>query len=251
MPGAGRLRPVCVFRLPRRMRPSRWFWMGAKSAFRSCGGRPNRGSRGSRNRRLHSSAQPRLEELFVLYACLELGAPCFFCTRAGRRAKVDTLLLLRWRRESLRIRLAVIFQTNPERFSRIVPETQDQVVLTTSGTTGPPKLVPLSRDNLLAAVESHALNLPSKRRNRWLLALPFAHIGGLSILLRSLWARTTVIAQSKGDPWPRNPAEPNLSAFSGSHSALWSSERSSSVTQRSSNSRGGRESTAHLRSRRR
>ncbi len=139
------------------------------------------------------SAQPRLEELLVLYACLELGR---------------TVLLLhpRWTESESRHVVAQVAEIAPYQAgsfqtirsdSAIVPETQDQVILTTSGTTGPPKLVPLSRDNLLAAVESHALNLPFEEADRWLLALPFAHIGGLSILLRSLWARTTVvIAQS-------------------------------------------------------
>ncbi len=135
------------------------------------------------------SARPQLEELLVLYACLELG-------------RTTLLLHPRWT-ESERQRVlaqvaeVALYQATGfqllESDSGTVPEIGDQFLLSTSGTTGPPKLVPLSRMNLRAAVESHALNLPFEKADRWLLALPFAHIGGLSILLRSLWARTTVV----------------------------------------------------------
>lgn len=67
------------------------------------------------------------------------------------------------------------------------------VVVFTSGTSGEPKGACLSRSALLAAAESHAEALPWRDDDRWLLAMPLAHVGGLAIVLRALYARRTVV----------------------------------------------------------
>ncbi len=58
-------------------------------------------------------------------------------------------------------------------------------VLFTSGTTGEPKLVPLTSQNWLSAVEASASHLGHDSSDVWLLAMPLHHVGGLSILFRS------------------------------------------------------------------
>lgn len=65
-----------------------------------------------------------------------------------------------------------------------VPETV-MSILPTSGTTGRPKLVPLSVDNWKAAVEASAIHLGHDAGDTWLIAMPLHHVGGLSVLFRS------------------------------------------------------------------
>ncbi len=56
----------------------------------------------------------------------------------------------------------------------------------TSGTSGSPKIVPLKRRQMYAAAKSSAKNLRPDPNHFWLLCLPLNHIGGISIILRSL-----------------------------------------------------------------
>jgi O-succinylbenzoic acid--CoA ligase len=67
------------------------------------------------------------------------------------------------------------------------------VVVPTSGTTGTPKLARLSHRALVAAAHGSAAHLGVEPDDRWLVALPLAHVSGLSILTRSLVARRTVV----------------------------------------------------------
>ena len=67
----------------------------------------------------------------------------------------------------------------------------DAVVVPTSGTTGEPKGVVLTHDALQAsaAVTSARLEV-DPQRDTWLSCLPLAHIGGLSVVVRSLLTGT-------------------------------------------------------------
>lgn len=56
----------------------------------------------------------------------------------------------------------------------------------TSGTSGIPKIVPLKRRQMLYAAELSAKNFKPRTNHFWLLCLPLNHIGGVSIILRSL-----------------------------------------------------------------
>lgn len=56
----------------------------------------------------------------------------------------------------------------------------------TSGTSNTPKIVPLKRRQILFASKASAENFKPRINHFWLLCLPLNHIGGISIILRSL-----------------------------------------------------------------
>ena len=71
------------------------------------------------------------------------------------------------------------------------------IVVRTSGTTSEPKEVPLSYGNWLWSALGSAAALGHPSDERWLCALPLTHVGGLSILLRSVIAGTTVLLHER------------------------------------------------------
>ena len=77
-------------------------------------------------------------------------------------------------------------------------------ILYTSGTSGQPKGAVLSRRAFAHAVAASAKNLAVSADDRWLLMMPLAHVGGLSILLRCLAARACVVTANP--PGPFDPA---------------------------------------------
>ncbi len=78
-----------------------------------------------------------------------------------------------------------------ERSGATLPNDAALIVLT-SGTTGGPRAAVLSRGALLASAAASAANLGWRDDDCWLLAMPIARVGGLSILTRCLIARRTV-----------------------------------------------------------
>jgi o-succinylbenzoate---CoA ligase len=66
-------------------------------------------------------------------------------------------------------------------------------ILFTSGTTGASRGVVLSRRAFEASARASAAHLGWHADDRWLLSLPVAHVGGLSILTRCFLARATVV----------------------------------------------------------
>jgi O-succinylbenzoic acid--CoA ligase len=68
----------------------------------------------------------------------------------------------------------------------------------TSGSSGPAKIVILSRRAVLASAAAAKSNLGLDEQERWLLCLPVSHVAGLSILVRMLCARRTVVLFAPG-----------------------------------------------------
>jgi O-succinylbenzoic acid--CoA ligase len=79
-----------------------------------------------------------------------------------------------------------------------VPEAD--LVVFTSGTTGLPKGVRLSKSNLEAAATASMAHLGHGAEDNWLLAIPLHHVGGLSILVRQAYAGGSVTLQSGFEP---------------------------------------------------
>jgi o-succinylbenzoate---CoA ligase len=72
-------------------------------------------------------------------------------------------------------------------------------VMYTSGTTSAPKPVELTYGNWLANALGSAAALGLDQSERWLCVMPLAHVGGLSILLRSTVYATTVVQHGRFD----------------------------------------------------
>ena len=75
-------------------------------------------------------------------------------------------------------------------------EAGDAVVVATSGTTGRPKAVVLTLDAVIASAQATSQRLSVTSSDKWLACLPPSHVGGLSVILRSIATDTPVIAIS-------------------------------------------------------
>lgn len=64
--------------------------------------------------------------------------------------------------------------------------THPYIVVATSGGRGAPRGVVLTRGNVAAAVEASQNRLGNSAGDRWLLCLPLSHVGGISVVWRSL-----------------------------------------------------------------
>lgn len=73
-------------------------------------------------------------------------------------------------------------------------------VLFSSGSTGTPKGVRLSHRAFEASAAASAANLRWRDDDRWLLTMPIAHAGGLSIVTRCALAGRAVILHERFDP---------------------------------------------------
>lgn len=73
-------------------------------------------------------------------------------------------------------------------------------IIYTSGTTGKPKGVMLTYGNHWWSAVGSALNVGLHNQDSWLCALPLFHVGGLSILMRSIFYGIPVVLLEKFDP---------------------------------------------------
>jgi len=85
----------------------------------------------------------------------------------------------------------------------LVPISRDvdslALLLFTSGTTGDPRGVRLTRENVLASAEASAYRLGVAPGDRWLCCLPIYHMGGLAPAVRTALYGTTLVVQREFD----------------------------------------------------
>ena len=79
-------------------------------------------------------------------------------------------------------------------------------IIYTSGTTGQPKGAMLTVANFWWSAIGSALNLGVRDDDRWLACLPLFHVGGLSIVFRSVIYGITAVLHEGFDPDPVNDA---------------------------------------------
>jgi O-succinylbenzoic acid--CoA ligase len=134
-----------------------------------------------------------LDSIVWLYALLELGCPAVLLhPRLSDRER--TLVLEESEPEH------VIAEPPPRELPSVTPKQPESVapdsilaIVYTSGSTGRPRGARLSRRAFIASAAAHAANLDWLPDDRWLLTMPLAHVGGLSIVTRSLIARRCVV----------------------------------------------------------
>jgi o-succinylbenzoate---CoA ligase len=86
-------------------------------------------------------------------------------------------------------------QDDPE---PVAPEVA--LVITTSGTSGRPKGVEITRAALEASATASDARLESAADDRWLCCLPVSHIAGFQVLFRSGFAGLPVVVHTRFDP---------------------------------------------------
>ena len=82
-------------------------------------------------------------------------------------------------------------------FDAILPDlfsqNENALILFTSGSSGMPKGVELTFNNLRMSFENCNVALNQNNKDKWLASLPFYHIGGFSIILRALLSGASII----------------------------------------------------------
>lgn len=73
------------------------------------------------------------------------------------------------------------------------------LLLYTSGSTAEPKIAILSLENLIANAKSAIIATDLKPQDQWKLSLPTYHVGGISILMRCILARATLVLDDSPD----------------------------------------------------
>jgi o-succinylbenzoate---CoA ligase len=131
-------------------------------------------------------------QLATLASAVDVPRPCFVA-----RAEIESLLQLY---AGLDRGVPVLPAQDAKMAIPAAEASPPAVWIATSGTSGEPKLVTLDRAAVIASARASAENLGWRDDDRWLLCLPFCHVGGLGIITRCLVARRTVVAVPRFDP---------------------------------------------------
>lgn len=129
----------------------------------------------------------------LLFACIRSGAALVPLDPRAPQAAVDRVLA------DCRPRLLIRDGGIEEPADPGSGMEGDACVLYTSGTTGPPKGVRLTLDNLLASARGCQEQLGSGSDDRWLLCLSPHHVGGLAMFLRAADANQPLITLNRFD----------------------------------------------------
>lgn len=163
------------------------------------------GAAGARGERLAIVGRPDLDAVVSLLAAMERGVPVVLLHPRWTPAERARALAL------ARPRL-VLDTEHPD----AAPSAGDEghgargdvhgdralAIVFTSGTSGEPRAAVLSRRAFLAAAHASAAVLGWREGDAWLCAMPLAHVGGLSIVVRALVARRAIVL---GEPGPFEP----------------------------------------------
>jgi len=142
-----------------------------------------------------------VDSIVWLHALFELGCPAVLLH--PRLTERECAVVLEEAQPAYRITEPIPDEASDEEASAFPPVSADRTlaIVYTSGSGGRPRGARLSRRAFIASEAAHAANLGWLSEDRWLLGMPLAHVGGLSILTRSLIARSCVVlSQRPFDP---------------------------------------------------
>lgn len=149
-----------------------------------------------------------LGTLELIYALLERGQPFLPLHARSTRSERERLLaqlpvgavIEVADGEALRLEPRVPAPLPAEQRGWFQSAPQLAALATSGSSSGAPSAVLLSRRAFLSSAQASAENLGWQPDDRWLLCLPLAHIGGLSVVTRCLLARRPVVLGTAPDP---------------------------------------------------
>ena len=97
----------------------------------------------------------------------------------------------------IRFELGDVAQGAARATERFWPWHETRLVLLTSGTTGTPRPVPLTTQQIALQAFGSAIRLEHRAGDRWLACLPLHHVGGLSVITRCAFYGTTVVLHAR------------------------------------------------------
>lgn len=154
---------------------------------------PEAGSRPGRDAPVALVATPGLDTILKLLGLVSAGVPVHLLHPA----------LTQEERTALIARTKPIVVAPPEPGPDIdARDERPLAVVYTSGTSGAPKGVILSRRAFVWSARASEANLGWRDDDRWLLRIPVAHVGGLSTVTRCLLARRCLVLADDALPLP-------------------------------------------------
>lgn len=137
-----------------------------------------------------------LDSVVWLYALFEMGCPVVLLH--PRLTDPERAVVLREAQPARLITERLPGAAAADQIPTPHPVAADQTlaIAYTSGSSGTPRGALLSRRAFIASEAAHAANLKWLPDDRWLLCMPLAHVGGLSVLTRCLIARRCVVLSS-------------------------------------------------------
>lgn len=157
-----------------------------------------------------------VDSIIWLYALFELGCPVVLLH--PRLTARERTLILQEAQPAHQIsgRAADASPAHHCAQAASIPDDQVLAIAYTSGSRGSARGARLSRRAFIASEAAHAANLGWVPEERWLLCMPPAHVGGLSIVTRSLIARRCIVLS----PGPFDPVAVGRLMASGSVTLL-------------------------------
>jgi O-succinylbenzoic acid--CoA ligase len=135
--------------------------------------------------------QPQLDidSLLWLYAASATATPFLALHPQATPRERAAVQLLTGARDRPKVEVAAL----PLIINREAEPDAPFSLMLTSGSTGAPKVVVLSRRAVLASAAASESNLGLDDEERWLLCLSLSHVAGLAIVVRMLAARRTLV----------------------------------------------------------
>ena len=136
---------------------------------------------------------PRREEVVLLHALMKLGAIAL--PLSPQLTESERAAVLAAERPAIDLNDAAELTQTEADLPLLGEHDMDDVQcrILTSGTTGEPRPIGLTYGNFLFSAVGSAFNIGVEPTDRWLCCLPLSHVGGLSIVVRSVIYGTTAV----------------------------------------------------------